>query len=77
MDFVDDAGVQVAISYAMVPAELEQACVDMIGDWFRYKDRTGKLSEGIEGQTITFVNTAIPARTQGVLNQYKKVAPVQ
>jgi hypothetical protein len=62
--------------YATVPQDIEQACIDIIGDWFRYKDRAGKLSEGIEGQTISFTDTAFPSRAQGVLNQYRKVAPI-
>lgn len=71
-----DAGVSVLISYAYVPFEIEQAAIDMIGDWFKYKDRIGELSKGIEGQTISFANSAITARAQGVLNQYKSVAPI-
>ncbi len=59
--------------FATTPADLEQACIDMIGDWFKYRDRIGQVSMGIEGQTISFVNVSIPARTQGVLNQYKRV----
>ena len=72
-----DAGKTVAISYAYVPQDVEQAAVDMIGDWFRYRSRIGKLSEGIESQTITFTNQPITARAQGVLNQYRKVSPIQ
>jgi len=71
-----DAGAPVLLSYGYVPFDLEQAAVDMIGDWFKYRDRIGVLSQGIEQQTITFVNAAITARAQGVLNQYRRVAPV-
>lgn len=71
-----DAGKTVLISYGYVPFDLEQAVIDMIGDWFKYRDRIGVLSQGIEQQTITFVNAAITARAQGVLNQYRRVAPV-
>lgn len=70
-----DAGMPVLLSYGFVPADLEQAAVDMIGDWFRYRDRIGKVSEAIEAQSITFTNTSVPARAQGVMNQYRKVAP--
>lgn len=71
-----DAGSAVLLSYGYVPADVEQAAVDMIGDWFKYKDRIGKLSEAIEGQSITFTNQGITARAQGVLNQYRNVAPI-
>jgi hypothetical protein len=71
-----DAGAAVLISYGYVPYDLEQAAVDMIGDWFKSKDRIGKLSEAIEGQSITFTNQAITARAQGILNQYRNVSPI-
>ena len=70
-----DAGVPVLLSYGFVPFDLEQAAVDMIGDWFIYRTRIGKISESIESQSITFTNTPITARAQGVMNQYRKVAP--
>lgn len=79
--YVFNRGAQnVAVSYhagfATTPPDIEQACIDMIGDWFKYKDRIGKLSEGIEQQTITFTNADIPARSKGVLLAYKRVSPV-
>jgi len=71
-----DAGAAVLISYGYVPSDIEQAAIDMIGDWFVYRSRIGKLSEAIEGQSITFTNQGITARAQGVLNQYRSVAPI-
>lgn len=71
-----DAGAAVLISYGYVPPDIEQAAIDMIGDWFVYRSRIGKLSEAIEGQSISFTNQSITARAQGVLNQYRIVAPI-
>ncbi len=62
--------------YATTPPDIEQACIDLIGDWFKYRDRIGKASEGIEGQTISFLNPAISARALGVMQTYKRVYPV-
>jgi hypothetical protein len=70
----------VTISYdagfATTPPDLEQACIDIIGDWFKYRDRIGKSSESIEGQSISFANQQIPVRTMGVILAYKRVSPV-
>lgn len=71
-----DFGSTVLLSYGYVPFDIEQAAVDMIGDWFKYRDRIGQTSMTIEQQSITFTNTAITARAQGVLNQYKRVTPI-
>jgi len=71
-----DAGKGVLISYAMVPFDVEQATIDTIGDWFKYVDRIGKISTGIEQQQTTFTNTAIPVRALSAIQQYKRVTPV-
>lgn len=72
-----DAGAAVLISYAYVPFDLEQAVVDIIGEWFKYRDRIGYTSKSIEGQSTTFMNQAMSQRAMMALNQYKKVAYIQ
>lgn len=62
--------------FATVPPDLDQACIEMVGDWYKYRDRIGKLSEGIEGQTISFARDQIPPRVLGVILTYKRVAPI-
>jgi hypothetical protein len=62
--------------FESTPPDLEQACIDLIGDWFKYASRIGVTSMAIEQQTVTYVNAAITARAQGVLNQYRRVAPL-
>ncbi len=74
-----DAGIAVLISYAYVPYDVEQACIDTMGDWFKYRERIGTLSKSIDGQSISytnFTNTGIPVRAREVLQQYKRVAPI-
>jgi hypothetical protein len=67
VSFVYSAG------YTTVPADIDHACVEMIGDWFKYRTRIGTLSESIEGQSISFTDVPITRRAMGVLQQYKKV----
>ncbi len=74
-----DAGIAVLISYAYVPYDVEQACIDTMGDWFKYRDRIGVTSKSIDGQSISytnFTNTSLPVRARDVLQQYKRVAPI-
>ncbi len=61
--------------YATTPPDLEQACIDIIGDWFKYRERIGKVSEGIEGQTIMFTNAQIPPRALAIMNTYNTKYP--
>jgi hypothetical protein len=62
--------------FATVPPDIEQAAIDIIGEWFRYMSRIGKVSEGIEGQTITFSIAQIPPRSLAILNVYNQRAPI-
>lgn len=62
--------------YATVPFDLEQAVIDTVGDWYKYRDRVGKLDEAIEQQTIRFTNTDLPVRAKAVMLAYKRVEPV-
>lgn len=71
-----DAGAPVRLTYASVPWDIEQACIDTLGDWYKYINRIGKTSEGVEGQTTSFVNAPIPARALSVLQQYKKIMAI-
>ena len=64
-----------AAGYVFTPPDIEQAAIDMIGDWFRYIDRIGKKSQAIENQSTQFVDVAIPSRALGILQQYKRVTP--
>lgn len=70
--------IQYTAGYATTPADVEQACIDIIGDWFKYRDRIGVTAMGIEGQSISveqFVKTGMPIRSRLILEQYRRVAP--
>lgn len=70
--------VQYTAGYATTPTDVEQACIDIIGDWFKYRERIGLSSMGIEGQSVSFdrfLHGQMPSRAQMILNQYKRVAP--
>src|SRR6516225_9058808 len=73
---VADVGQLVLISYAMIPYDIEQACIDLIGDWFKARARIGVTSESIEQQSITFNVKALTDRARGVMEQYARRAPI-
>lgn len=62
--------------YAVTPPDLEQACIDIVGEWFKYRDRIGKTSEGIEGQSISFADIPLPKRAAGIIVVYNNKSPV-
>lgn len=73
------AGVQnVSLSYRAgyetVPADVVQAVLYMAGVWFRERTRLGELSKSAAGESISFVQFAIPANVQTVIDAYKRSA---
>lgn len=57
-----DAGDVVAISYSYCPFDLWQACVEIVGDWYRKKERIGQVSKQLAGnETVTFSTASVPA----------------
>lgn len=76
-EFADaDADVIVTITYAYIPADIEQACIDMIGLKYFQRDRIGVSSKTIEGQTIAYTNNDMSPGTKTLLMNYKKLAPI-
>jgi hypothetical protein len=68
-----DAGKEVLISYGYIPADIEQACLEMVGLRFREKDRIGQVSKAIGGETVSFSQKDMPDDVKTLLNQYRKV----
>ena len=62
--------------YATTPFDIEQAAIQLTAEWFKYKDRIGKVSEGIEGQPITFSVKDIPPGVLMVLQTYRRSTPI-
>lgn len=72
----DDAGDAIAIRYSYVPADIEEVVIEMVGDWFKRRDRIGQTSQTIGAQTVAFSQREIPPHLLSILNRYKRVAPI-
>lgn len=44
------AGLNVLISYSFIPADLEEACIQMIAERYAYRTRVGEISKTLGGQ---------------------------
>jgi len=62
--------------YATVPPEIGQACIEIVANRYREKDRIGLVSKGLSGETITYSQKDFPDSVRTVLNNYKKVVPI-
>jgi hypothetical protein len=69
-----DAGASVLVSYSYIPADVEHACMEMIGERYRYKNRIGEISKTLGGQeTIAFSQKDMPDYLRTLLQPYKRV----
>lgn len=73
---VAQAGLGVLVTYDYtnpVPGDIEQACLDLIGISWRMKSRIGLSSQGMAGETTSYIVKALPDYVQSALQPYKKV----
>lgn len=72
-----DAGVGLLLNYSYTPAPLEQACIEWVGERYRYKTRIGQTSKNVGGQeTAAFSLKAIPDFIAEILEPYRKDFPL-
>lgn len=68
-----NANTAVLISYSYIPADVEQACIEMVGERFRYKSRIGQKTASIGGQqTASYDLGAMSAYVGMLLQSYKR-----
>lgn len=69
----------VCISYDMgfdtVPADIENAVIELIGLAYNERDRIGFQSKSLAGETVSFFTGAMSERSKLALEQYKQVIP--
>jgi hypothetical protein len=69
-----DASAAVLISYSYIPADIEQACIEMVGERYNYKNRIGTVSKSLGGQeTVSFSQKDMPDFIKTMLQPYRRV----
>lgn len=70
-----DEGKAVLISYSYVPFDVEQACIEAVGERYKYMQHVGEKSKSQSGQvTISYDNAGLTNYSQLILNPYKRAA---
>lgn len=62
--------------YAVVPPDIEQACIEMIGLRYKDRERIGITSKGLAGETITFSQADMSKSVKTILTEHRRVVPV-
>ena len=69
-----DSAANVLINYSYVPADLEEACIEMVAERYSYRGRIGVVSKSLGGQeTMSYSQKAMPDSIKMMLQPYKKV----
>lgn len=56
-----------------VPADVEQAVIDLVALAYRRRDRVGLTSKGMQGETTAYFTGALPADVRLALDPYRRV----
>ncbi len=62
--------------YAVIPPEVEQACIELVAFRYREISRIGMASKAMAGETTSYVVRDMPPSVATLLAQLKKVVPV-
>ncbi len=69
-----DTGKTVVLNYSYIPSDIEQACIEMAGESYSYKQRIGQRSKSLGGnETASFNLDGMTQRIKEILNPYKSV----
>jgi len=68
-----DAGTQLLISYSYVPADIEQACIELVRERYAYSKRMGQKSKSLGGaETATYDLSSMSEYVKMLLRPYKR-----
>jgi hypothetical protein len=62
--------------YATVPAEIAQACNELVVLKYRTRDKLEVASKTLAGETVSFTQKDMPASVATLLKNYRMVAPL-
>lgn len=75
-----DANANLLISYSFVPADLEEACIQMVAERWSYRNRVGVISKSLGGQeTMRYLRggrgSLLPPEVEALIMPYVSVVP--
>jgi hypothetical protein len=71
-----DVSAGVLLNYSYIPADLEEACIEWVGERYRYKDRIGQTSMSQSGVETASFSLKMPDHIKQILQPYRKVIPL-
>ena len=67
-----DTGTPVLLSYNYIPSQLEQACIEVVGERYKYRGRIGLKTQSLGGQeTTSYDLSGLTAAIKDMIKPYK------
>jgi hypothetical protein len=70
-----DEGAALYISYSFIPADLEEACIQMVAERYSYRNRVGDASKSLGGQETMRFRLGLPREVLDMIQPYVSVVP--
>ena len=72
-----DASAAILLNYSFVPASVERACIQWIGEQYSYRKRIGQVTRSMGGQeTASYSQKDMPDFIAQILKPYAKLFPI-
>lgn len=62
--------------YATIPANIQQACFELVSKKYKERDRIGQNSKTLAAEIVSFAPSDLSDEVKSILNNYRKVAPI-
>lgn len=71
-----DTAKGVLLNYSYIPADLEEACIEWVGERYKYKGRIGQSSQSLGGNETSAYSLKMPDHIKMLLANYEKFLPL-
>lgn len=72
---VKNVSINYVAGYATIPADVQQAVIEIAGQAYKEKDWIGFISKSLAGETVTFARAGIPDSAKITVRAYERVYP--
>jgi Phage gp6-like head-tail connector protein len=62
--------------FAVIPADITRACMELVGKKYRERDRIGQSSKTLAGEIVSFTPSDMTDELKSVMRQYQRVTPI-
>lgn len=75
-DGIENVTVTYSAGYATTPADVEQACKELVGLRYKERDRIGYVSKSVGGEVVAYSQKDMSESVKTLLNAYREVRPL-